>query len=542
MKDFEELILEHNVISFDIFDTLLFRPYINPDHLFLHMEKVFNCKGFTEKRGLASKKARKEAVREDITIDDIYANMPEEMLYLKECEIDFEVKHLRKNKKIYEIYKFAREHNKKIVIISDMYLPEEALTQALINNGYDKFDSFYLSGKIGLTKRSGKLFKYFLEKENINPKEVLHIGDHFKSDIQMAELHGIDTYQCYRNSDLFFEDTKNLKFKKLYKKNKDSLTLSAILSLLCQKYYENKDLLNNKDNYFKDFGYCIAGCVAYGFCNYILQNISNNDEIICIARDGYNIEKILKKLKPDLSTHYVYAQRIFANKLNLNGDTSDNFEKNKAYYRNYLISLGIDFNKNLVLCDSGASSFTAQRIIEKVLDKKLLGIYSMVAKTKNIEKYNIDCKTWAQNKNDINYITSLIEFIFMAPEPPIVDLIDNKPIYMKNVSDKELELNKLSPIISDSILEFVSDIQNYFVYPIPFDLTDLEEFIKCFVMNLTELDKQMFNNVYYSANVENTSYLPLLRKIYKLSKCPKYYFDRIIFNFKIKVLKQYSKI
>lgn len=540
MKDYEELILKHNVISFDIFDTLLIRPYINPDHLFLHMEKVFNCPSFIKARHQASKKARKEATKEDITIDDIYANMPEEMLYLKEHEIDFEIKHLKQNKRVYEIYKFAREHNKKIVIISDMYLPEKALTQALINNGYDKFDSFYLSGSVGLTKRSGNLFKYFLEKENINPNEVLHIGDHIKSDIQMAETHGIDTYQCYKNSDLFFEDSKNLKFKKLYEKNKDSLTLSVILSLLCQKYCENKDLLDNKDRYFKDFGYCIAGSVAYGFCDYIMQNISNNDEILCIARDGYNIEKILKFLKPELSTHYVYAQRIFANKFNLNGNTSDNFEKNKDDYRRYLNNLGIDFNKNLVICDSGASSFTAQRIIEKVLDKKLTGIYSMVAKPENMQKYNVNCKTWAQNKNEIKYITSLIEFIFMAPEPPIIDLIDNKPVYMENVNAKELELNKLSPIISDSMLEFVNDMKNSFAYPIHFELKDIEEFIKCFILNLTKLDKQIFNNVYYSANVENTKYLPLLRKIYKLSKHPKYYWGRIIFNFKIKMLKQYS--
>lgn len=35
------LVNAHRVISFDIFDTLLIRPYVRPADLFLHLE---NCK------------------------------------------------------------------------------------------------------------------------------------------------------------------------------------------------------------------------------------------------------------------------------------------------------------------------------------------------------------------------------------------------------------------------------------------------------------------------------------------------------------------
>ncbi|MCI7411744.1 MAG: hypothetical protein MSS67_08630 [Helicobacter bilis] len=35
------------IISFDIFDTLLLRPYIRPTDLFLHLEYLYNRPNFT---------------------------------------------------------------------------------------------------------------------------------------------------------------------------------------------------------------------------------------------------------------------------------------------------------------------------------------------------------------------------------------------------------------------------------------------------------------------------------------------------------------
>lgn len=41
---------EVSVVSFDIFDTLLLRPYIKPEDLFLHIEKIYGRSGFAEQR------------------------------------------------------------------------------------------------------------------------------------------------------------------------------------------------------------------------------------------------------------------------------------------------------------------------------------------------------------------------------------------------------------------------------------------------------------------------------------------------------------
>ena len=48
-----EEIKKHEIISFDIFDTLLIRPYVKPTDLFLHIEKLYKIKGFYKNRIMA---------------------------------------------------------------------------------------------------------------------------------------------------------------------------------------------------------------------------------------------------------------------------------------------------------------------------------------------------------------------------------------------------------------------------------------------------------------------------------------------------------
>ena len=96
------------VISFDIFDTLLLRPYVKPVDLFLHIEKIFGVENFKNIRIEAEKQARKKySQHEDINIHQIYECMPTELANLKNEEINFEKKVLTVNKNLKEIYDYA---------------------------------------------------------------------------------------------------------------------------------------------------------------------------------------------------------------------------------------------------------------------------------------------------------------------------------------------------------------------------------------------------------------------------------------------------
>lgn len=113
MQNIKKLILKHDVISFDIFDTLLTRPYINPYDLLKHVEKYTNRTGFAENRYNAECNARCISSKEDITFDEIYKFVSEKYRDLKSVELDFEYNLLRPNNKVKEIYNFAKENNKR---------------------------------------------------------------------------------------------------------------------------------------------------------------------------------------------------------------------------------------------------------------------------------------------------------------------------------------------------------------------------------------------------------------------------------------------
>lgn len=58
IKKFNNLIEKVDIVSFDIFDTLLIRPYLSPEDLFEHIEKLYKLNGFKKERILAEKRSR----------------------------------------------------------------------------------------------------------------------------------------------------------------------------------------------------------------------------------------------------------------------------------------------------------------------------------------------------------------------------------------------------------------------------------------------------------------------------------------------------
>ena len=54
-----EMIDNHKIISFDIFDTLLIRPFCKPTDLFHYLEDIFNHPGYAKRRILTESKLRK---------------------------------------------------------------------------------------------------------------------------------------------------------------------------------------------------------------------------------------------------------------------------------------------------------------------------------------------------------------------------------------------------------------------------------------------------------------------------------------------------
>ena len=185
-------------ISFDMFDTLIERNVILPTDIFFQVGKLVlrNGEEFREQRILAERKARTKHQSKEVTLDQIYLEL--EALYdesiigeLKEKEISEELSSCTPRKDIDEVYRRLIETGKNVFIVTDMYLPKETLLMMLSRCSIDGYKDLLVSNEEDAGKRDGALFNILLQRYNLQPKSLVHIGDDLKSDHLGAKKAGI---------------------------------------------------------------------------------------------------------------------------------------------------------------------------------------------------------------------------------------------------------------------------------------------------------------------------------------------------------------
>lgn len=113
---------------------------------------------------------------------------------LRAAEIRFEASVLRPNRPLLRALAAVRARGKRIIAISDIYLPRECLCELLdrVAPGHP-IDVVYSSAELNLTKRSSGLYGAVLEMEGASAARVLHLGDDRRADHEMAEKAGVQS-------------------------------------------------------------------------------------------------------------------------------------------------------------------------------------------------------------------------------------------------------------------------------------------------------------------------------------------------------------
>lgn len=201
MKEkYKKLIKKYKFISFDIFDTLIQRDTTRPSDVFaLIGKKYFNsdekAESFRNNRKQAEVLARQKNNNEEINIYQIYDELNmysnEDRFNLLNLELNTEIEVCNAYVQNIEIFNYAKSLNKKIFIITDMYLPTKTITEILDKNSIQGYDKLYVSNDKGKSKLSGKLFTLVREENNISKNKMLHFGDSLKADCLGAFKAGV---------------------------------------------------------------------------------------------------------------------------------------------------------------------------------------------------------------------------------------------------------------------------------------------------------------------------------------------------------------
>lgn len=270
-KDLVKYLSSYDVISFDIFDTAVYRKVEFPNDIFSIMSKKIGFNDFVTVRKKAEEDARREKeLREgsrEVTIHEIYRILKRDYnidLSWEKREIELEIEDAFANPYIFDICRRLQEMGKTIIFISDMYLPLKTIKDILKKCGYVKYDDLFLSNDRGVSKGSGLLQKAV--KEKYSTRSIIHIGDNYRNDVIKTKEAGIDAY---------YYPGPNLSFRE---KHIDGISGSLYRSII-------STMLNNGDwnkSLHYEHGFRVGGVLAAGFCQYI--------EVIA---EKYNIEKIL---------------------------------------------------------------------------------------------------------------------------------------------------------------------------------------------------------------------------------------------------------
>ena len=176
-----------DAVAFDVFDTLIKRDVAVPTGLFRLMGDDFYAA-----RIRAEREAR-AAQSGEVTLAEIYAR-PCLARYDAAAECAAELAACAANKPVLDAVQTLKKQGKKLYYISDMYLPQTQIDAMLRRCGYPCFDGGFVSCTYGVQKRSGRLFKRFLQETGLTAKQLLFIGDSWRADVAGAALAGITAW------------------------------------------------------------------------------------------------------------------------------------------------------------------------------------------------------------------------------------------------------------------------------------------------------------------------------------------------------------
>lgn len=288
-KKLISVIENYDVISFDIFDTLLKRNINRPADVFIYMGQKIGDSDFCRKRVEAEKRAREKNKRLEISLSDIYEEYGENYA---DIELNAESELLTANVDILPVFKYCIE-KKRVVLVSDMYLSEEFISKILLREGITGYEKLYLSSTLNRTKSSGTLFKYMLRDLKIDKSKVLHIGDSLKSDYKIPNSMGINAYHI----PTYIKKTD-------FKINSTKVEANIINSFI------NNTISYNIDEYYK-FGYERFGMFLWGFSKWLYDSIKTSgiENIYFFSRDGLIMKKAFDLLYPNVNTYYLEVSR-----------------------------------------------------------------------------------------------------------------------------------------------------------------------------------------------------------------------------------------
>lgn len=303
----------YDVISFDVFDTLIFRKMEHPEDLFYVEQSILNYPNLKVLRKEAEHKSRERRYTEnrdyEVDINEIWQTLSD-MTGIDpkmgiETEWNIEKTYCYANPYFKNVVNELKEMGKTIIVCSDMYFGEQYIRELLTLNNYPEFDGYYISCDFRNSKNNGRLYAIIRNKYGKDMKYI-HIGDNEYSDEKMARQNGFHSF--------FYPNVNEAGIS--YRANDMDPVIASVYAGIINSYLHCG--INIKSPEF-EFGFIYGGLFAVGYCQFIHEYVLNNsvEKILFFSRDGDILYKVYNLLYPDdiEKTEYVFWSRLASTKM-----------------------------------------------------------------------------------------------------------------------------------------------------------------------------------------------------------------------------------
>lgn len=480
--EISQMLKNSDIVSFDVFDTLMTRTLPDPIDLFYFLsyefERKYGIVDFLQRRREAEYLASHRKLYP--TLEEIYKVLVTELMPEKAIINDglaktfcmeeiWAEKYFIKAKTInVNFLSDALREGKEIYIISDTFFTKDVIIELMLNAGINcikhvPLDHFLLSCEMKASKADGKLWDIF--KTFLKGKNAIHIGDDLIADINNSEKAGIQTVHIPSSRQKWNE----LKLPE----HKD--ILSVIQQGILQNGLLNNDIGCRRIKSFYDYGYYIIGPLVFNYLLWILRAVTSKGgkTVYFFSRDGFFLQKLFNQISQEMNIsingEYLYLSRSFLEYLCLNkeewskirfsgkvkellkyrfnieckdeemGETfitpDDDImpyveiyieeierrrTRSRALYREYCENMRLYNQKNEIHIVDPSYKGTCQYLLSKFLSRPTEGYYCYADLSENNTFYQNNMHAFYQEKDDKTGIKSILWLYHMIFEASIM--------------------------------------------------------------------------------------------------------------------------
>jgi FMN phosphatase YigB (HAD superfamily) len=311
--------------SFDVFDTVVGRPYLEPADLheavwyLLGKEglgSIRNAVAWRQVRVDAERDVRRLASGSEVTLRSIYDRLqsvlrcdPADLERAQRLELEQEQRVLRRLAAGHRLVQDCRRKGLSIAYLSDMYLPDQTIRFALDTQSLlGPQDLLMVSSTTGHTKHTGKLFQTLLQNTGLPAHAVQHVGDNAHSDVAVPRGMGIQA-SLHPVAPLSQRETQLSEFSGADRFIRRAMAGSGRLARLQERGLKGPELE------IAEVSAAVAAPLLIGFVLWTLQQakVAGVRDLYFLARDGQILQRLAVRLAavvaPEIRPRYLYASR-----------------------------------------------------------------------------------------------------------------------------------------------------------------------------------------------------------------------------------------